>query len=181
MKINNKAFTLVELLVVILIIGILAAIAVPQYQKAILKARLHQGVSLVESLYQAQQAYYLQHGDFATDIDDLDVSIPKDESCEKTQNSSQSFYTCDYGKIGFWDGPTNAQYQAPDYKIAYLHFFKERYNTSSLVNSFTFEAGKRYCYGRIASKTAQEICVSMGGVYQTEAKNETGWKLYLLD
>ena len=163
---NKKGFTLIEILVVVLIIGILAAIAVPQYKKAVAKADLHKGVSLVESIYQAQQAYYLAHGDYAIDIDDLDVSIPKDSSCTKTQVTGASFYKCDYGAIGFWDGIANVQYQTKDGNLGYLHFLKDM---------TIFEAGKRYCYAD--SATAAEVCKNLGGEKINDGNG--GWRFGL--
>jgi len=71
-----KAFTLIELLVVVLIIGILASVALPQYQKAVEKSRATQAISLVKSVAQAQQAYYLANGTWATSFDELSVEIP---------------------------------------------------------------------------------------------------------
>ena len=49
-SINKKGFTLLELLVVVLIIGILAAIAVPQYTKAVNKSRLAEAVLITKFL-----------------------------------------------------------------------------------------------------------------------------------
>ena len=75
---NQKAFTLIELLVVVLIIGILAAVAVPQYQKAVEKSRAAQALTLLKSLVQAQETYYLANGSYATQFDELSVDIPWD-------------------------------------------------------------------------------------------------------
>ena len=76
MKKNKKAFTLIELLVVVLIIGILAAVALPQYQKAVMKSRYATIKSLVHSIVNAQEVYYLANGHYSDSFADLDLDTP---------------------------------------------------------------------------------------------------------
>jgi len=70
---NKKAFTLLELLVVVLIIGILAGIALPQYKKAVLKSRFATIKSMTRAIYEAEQRYYLAHGSYTKNWNDLDI------------------------------------------------------------------------------------------------------------
>ena len=77
---NKKGFTLLELLVVVLIIGILASIALPQYQMAVTKAKVASMLPLMRRFKDAMAEYKLQHGSYE-DLEDtsaLGVSWPSD-------------------------------------------------------------------------------------------------------
>ena len=69
-------FTLIELLVVVLIIGILSAIALPQYQKAVAKARFATVKATARALAEAENRYYMANGEFTFDLQNLDLQLP---------------------------------------------------------------------------------------------------------
>lgn len=69
-------FTLVELLVVVLIIGILSAAALPQYQKAVEKSRITALMPNLRTLKDSLEMYYVANGQYPNDsVADLDISI----------------------------------------------------------------------------------------------------------
>ncbi len=72
---NKKAFTLLELLIVVLIIGILAAIALPQYQMAIGRSKFATLKEFTRSLGEARNRYFLTHSKYPTSVKDLDIDI----------------------------------------------------------------------------------------------------------
>ena len=76
---NKKSlgFTLIELLVAVLIIGILAAIALPQYQKAILRTRYAKIIPITKAISDSAERYYEVHNAYPASFNDMDVTLPQ--------------------------------------------------------------------------------------------------------
>ena len=64
---KQSGFTLIELMVVVAVIGVLSAIAIPQYQNYVARAQVAEGFSLVSSGKMAVAEYYNENGSFPTD------------------------------------------------------------------------------------------------------------------
>ena len=62
----QKGFTLIELMIVVAIIGILAAIAIPAYQNYVIRAQVTEGLTLAGGWKAAIAEYYAQNGAFPT-------------------------------------------------------------------------------------------------------------------
>lgn len=71
----SKGFTLIELLVVVLIIGILVAVAMPQYQKAVEKARMVEAVTMLTNIIKGVKLYRLGSDGVPT-LKQLDIEVP---------------------------------------------------------------------------------------------------------
>ena len=75
----KKGFTLIELWVVVLIIGILSAVALPQYQKAVDRAKGTEALTTSKTLVDALNVYYLENGMYysGNSFDNLSIEVPE--------------------------------------------------------------------------------------------------------
>ncbi|HZF17333.1 MAG TPA: pilin [Steroidobacteraceae bacterium] len=71
MKMIQKGFTLIELMIVVAIIGILAAIAIPAYQDYTIRAQVTEGLNLAGSLKAEVAEFYAQNGNWPTAVTGL--------------------------------------------------------------------------------------------------------------
>ncbi|HEZ1447174.1 TPA: pilin, partial [Neisseria meningitidis] len=70
----QKGFTLIELMIVIAIVGILAAVALPAYQDYTARAQVSEAILLAEGQKSAVTEYYLNHGEWPGNNSDAGVA-----------------------------------------------------------------------------------------------------------
>ncbi|EMS6634855.1 pilin, partial [Neisseria gonorrhoeae] len=70
----QKGFTLIELMIVIAIVGILAAVALPAYQDYTARAQVSEAILLAEGQKSAVTEYYLNHGKWPANNDSAGVA-----------------------------------------------------------------------------------------------------------
>ncbi|WP_458402253.1 type IV pilin protein [Candidatus Avelusimicrobium sp.] len=157
----TSGFTLIELLVVVLIIGILSAVALPQYQTAVLKSRYANMQVLAHTYYKAAQVFKLANGTWPSSFDELDVSLPGGVYENTTPTAAHcgkftQYYCClvsdvsDYQSSGVTCGLN-------DYRLG--------------VDIKDFRNGKEFCFAATDDKPANRVCKSLGGVPTTGGVN----------
>jgi Tfp pilus assembly protein PilE len=107
MAFKNSSFSITELLVTITIIGVLSAIAIPNYKKYITKAKINEAMTVIDKTNSIIREYYMSTG-----------SLPTNAILAQEFNTSQSGYTVflnlqNVATIGIdedWTGTTRLYY-----------------------------------------------------------------------
>jgi prepilin-type N-terminal cleavage/methylation domain-containing protein len=73
MKPKQRGMTLIELMIVVVVLAILASIATSSYRRQMIRANRTEATAALLRVRTAQEKYYLQHNEYATDLDDLGV------------------------------------------------------------------------------------------------------------
>ena len=152
-------FTLVELLVVVLIIGILSAIAIPMYQGAVDKSHWSTMLPGAKALKDAEEAVRMSNGLYTANMDNLDVRMPNGDVQYTLETVND-------------DGTANVV-RAINSKLG------DKVRLSNYLDENTFFGGQLHCEAKDNDERATRLCEKLLG--GQELNTVGGYTRYLLD
>lgn len=149
---KSSGFTLMEMLVVVLIIGILAAVALPQYRLTIQKTRTMRLLPLLRSISEAENLYYTANGHYTLDFDNLDISLPG--GAIQTNNSNN------ISKVSYNDFECYVRSADLNIPANYSAYCNDLHDTAPRLEKY-FSSPNFICWGETNIK--KRICQNITG------------------
>ena len=115
---GRKGMTLIEIMIVVALIAIMAAVAAAIYRPYIRKARRSDAFTVLKACYTAQQMYRAEHGEYCNMTESGDGFVCSDNitlsGCERRVPEDSPYYLVDgrrydNGTFSIWANPTGSQ------------------------------------------------------------------------
>ena len=118
---SKEGFTLIELMIVVAIVGILAAIAIPSFMRFQLKAKAGEAKSNLAAIRTAEESYQAEHGDYVAQASQVPASAPTPQKLAWRASAAGGF-----GEIGWApEGPVYYRYAVQATSVGGAQFTAE--------------------------------------------------------
>jgi len=146
----RKGFTLIEILVAVLIMGLLASIAFPQYQISVYKSRATEAINILNKVVAAQEEWYGRKNAYTANISDLPIDFTRLDGYAK------------YGP-GLGCGGNTADGITRTCAITSFEASMPNFEFHLMYAGPAEYRGKRWCQTSVGKNSiARQVCASLG-------------------